>query len=200
MDPPRVSLIYLPTSGNPECYSTTLSSYIPMLVYCIGQRDDKLNTEVLAGVLAGCSDIFQIMKRIAVAIVAVSLSLLAASCTGEVLTLEVGTCFDDPESFEEVTDVPQVECTEPHDNEVIALRQLDNASFPGHEAVAARADALCVAAFDDYIGVPYESSQYAFGWLVPTEDSWSSGDREVICFVYDPSLAKITGSVRGTAV
>ena len=153
-----------------------------------------------AHVRCRCADILQIVRRIAVAIVAVSLSLLAASCTGEVLTLEVGTCFDDPESFEEVTDVPQVECAEPHDNEVIALRQLDDASFPGDEAVAARADALCVAAFDDYIGVPYESSQYEFGWLVPTEGSWSSGDREVICFLYDPTFAKITGSVRGTAV
>lgn len=139
------------------------------------------------------------MRRFTLALAVAVLSLVAASCGGEVLTLEVGTCFDDPESFEEVSDVPRVDCAEPHDNEVIALRQLDGSSFPGDEVVATLADDLCVVAFDGYLGVSYQQSVYEFGWLVPTSASWDAGDREVICFIYDPTFAKITGSVEGTA-
>ena len=139
------------------------------------------------------------MRRLTLVLALVAMSVLAASCGGEVLTLEVGTCFDDPESFEEVSDVPRVDCPEAHDNEVIALRQLDGSSFPGDDVVAGRADELCVAAFDDYLGIAYEDSLYEFGWLVPTVASWGSGDREVICFIYDPTFAKITGSVQGIA-
>jgi len=158
-----------------------------------------LASEVKPQVQAEPSDIFHMMRRFTLALAVVALSLLAASCGGEVLTLEVGTCFDDPESFEEVSDVPRVDCPEPHDNEVIALRQLEGSSFPGDDVVAGLADELCIVAFDGYIGVPYEDSLYEFGWLVPTSASWDAGDREVICFIYDPTFAKITGSVLGVA-
>lgn len=152
-----------------------------------------------AQVPARPSDTISMMKRLTLALAVVAMSILAASCGGEVLTLEVGTCFDDPESFEEVSDVPRVDCPEPHDNEVIALRQLDGSSFPGDDIVAGLADELCLAAFDEYLGIAYADSIYEFGWLVPTQASWDSGDREVICFIYDPTFAKITGSVQGIA-
>ena len=135
----------------------------------------------------------------ALGLVVVALSLFAAACTGDVLTLEVGTCFDDPDTFEQVTDVPEIECAEPHDNEVIGLRQLSGSSYPGDQAVTELADNLCVSAFEEYVGISYIQSSYEFGWLVPTEGSWGAGDREVICFAYDPTFAKITGSLQGVA-
>ena len=134
-----------------------------------------------------------------IGLVVVALSLLAAGCSGEVLTLEVGTCFDDPESYEQVTNVPEVDCADPHDNEVIGLRQLSGSSFPGDDAVGELADNLCVSVFEDYVGTSYLESAYEFGWLVPTSGSWNAGDREVICFAYDPTFAKITGSLQGRA-
>ncbi len=138
-------------------------------------------------------------RTFALSLAIVALSLVAAGCAGEVLSLEVGTCFDDPPSYEEVTDVPQVECVEPHDNEVIGLRQLSGSGYPGDDAVAELADNMCVSVFEEYVGTSYIDSAYEFGWLVPTSGSWSAGDREVICFAYDPTFAKITGSIRGTA-
>ena len=141
-----------------------------------------------------------LMTRLsAIGLVVVALSLFAASCAGEVLTMEVGTCFDDPPSYEEVTDVPEVECVDPHDNEVIGLRQLSGSSYPGDDAVAELADNLCVGVFEDYVGISYLESSYEFGWLVPTSGSWGAGDREVICFAYDPTFEKITGSLQGRA-
>ena len=134
--------------------------------------------------------------RLTLTLAIVALALGASACSGEVLSLEVGTCFDDPETFEEVSDVPEVDCAEPHDNEVIGLHQLADGDFPGEEIVAIDADTACVATFEDYLGIDYLESIYDFGWLVPTADSWAGGDREVICFAYDAEFAKITGSVR----
>jgi hypothetical protein len=113
--------------------------------------------------------------------------------------LAAGSCFDDPPSYEEVTDVPQIDCVGPHDNEVLGLRELSGSGFPGDEAVAELADDMCLSVFEEYVGTSYPESQYVFGWLVPTSGSWSRGDREVICFAYDPSFAKITGSIKDTA-
>jgi hypothetical protein len=65
------------------------------------------------------------MKRIGLMVLVVAVLVLSA-CTTEVLTLDVGTCFDDPEAFDLVdsSDVPIVECDVPHDNEVYANRDL----------------------------------------------------------------------------
>jgi hypothetical protein len=59
------------------------------------------------------------VKRIDLAVLVVAMLVLSA-CSAEVLTLAVGTCFDDPDEFDLVdsSDVPIVECDVPHDNEV----------------------------------------------------------------------------------
>ena len=129
--------------------------------------------------------------------------LLAAgtltACTASVLTLDIGTCFDDPESFDEVTDVPVVECGEPHDNEVFTTFDIPGDEYPGDDAVNNAAENGCLAGFEPYVGLDYASSVYDIGWFTPTQDSWDTGDREVICFVYEVTFAKITGSVQGSA-
>lgn len=126
------------------------------------------------------------------------LAMLVVGCTS-VLTLDVGTCFDDPDDFAEVTDVPVVECADPHDNEVIGVFDIPGDEFPGETVVNDAAERGCLDAFSTYIGVPYEDSIYDIGWFGPTEDSWSIGDREVICFAYRVDLAEITRSIRGAA-
>lgn len=123
------------------------------------------------------------------------LGLVLAACGGSVLSLEVGTCFDDPESFAEVEDVPVVACADPHDNEVIALLTLSEPAFPGEDVVNARAGEGCVAAFDPYIGIAYAESVYEVGWFAPSADSWAIGDREVICFAFDLTGAETVGSI-----
>jgi len=126
-------------------------------------------------------------------------TIVVSACAPNVLTLDVGTCFDDPGSYVEVADVPVVDCSRPHDNEVFANQDLTGADFPGTDQVINRANAICYGNFSSYIGIAYESSVYEIGTLYPTEESWAAGDREVICFVYDMDMAKITGSVNGIA-
>jgi hypothetical protein len=132
-------------------------------------------------------------------------ALLVVSCAqGNVFSLEPGTCFDDVDAFfeedsEGVSDVPTVDCDEPHDNEVFATFDLPDGSYPGDDAVTTAADDGCIDRFADYVGIDYADSRFVSTYLVPTADSWADGDREVVCFLYDIDLAKIEGSAEGMA-
>jgi len=127
------------------------------------------------------------------------LAVLASGCGASVLELDVGQCFDDPPDFAEVANVDVVPCASPHHNEVIAVVDLPESSFPGDAAVGDSAASRCQAAFAGYVGSSYDDSPLVLGWLAPSLDSWGVGDREVICFVFDQSGDRMSGSVRGTA-
>ncbi|MFV1971161.1 MAG: septum formation family protein [Acidimicrobiia bacterium] len=136
------------------------------------------------------------MNRSVMAVLVV-VALVASACSASVLKLDVGTCFDDPETLEQVEDVPIVDCAEPHDNEVFANVDLTGGDYPGQEQVENRATQICYDNFSDYVGIAYEQSIYDIGWLFPTAETWAVGDREVICFAYDVNFEKITGSING---
>ena len=63
----------------------------------------------------------------------------------------------------------------------------------------AAATDLCIARFEDYVGVAYTDSPLEVFTIIPTEASWESGDREVICSLYNSDFTKLTGSMRGSA-
>ncbi len=136
------------------------------------------------------------MNRLLMAVLVV-VALVASACSADVLKLDVGTCFDDPDTFEQVEDVPVVECEDPHDNEVFANVDLTGDDYPGQDQVENRATQICYDNFSDYVGISYEESVYDIGWLFPTAETWSAGDREVICFGYHIDFEKITGSING---
>jgi hypothetical protein len=55
---------------------------------------------------------------------------------GNVFSLEVGQCFDDPDVVAaEIIDVIIVDCSSPHDNEVYAAFDLAGTVFPGVDEV-----------------------------------------------------------------
>ena len=143
------------------------------------------------------------LRRLA-GLVALALLLTACFGSGNVFELAVGDCFDDGDlvlgGLEEVGDVPLVECSEPHDNEVYAVVDVDGEEFPGEQAVQDQADEACLAVFDAFVGLDYASSTLDFGWLVPTADSWDMGDRVIACFVYRMDLEKVTGTLEGASI
>lgn len=132
-------------------------------------------------------------------------ALVLAACSGNVFDLAAGDCFDDGDialgpDVEEVGDVPVVDCSEPHDNEVYAAAAVEGETFPGDQQVAEHADQVCHAAFEGFVGLDYESSVLDFGWLIPTSDSWEAGDRTVTCFIYRLDLDKVSGTLEGSGI
>ena len=131
---------------------------------------------------------------------AVFLGFLATACSqGNVFSLEVGQCFNDPEATDEISDVAIVDCGEPHNNEVFHLFDIPGDDFPGADVVLDLASQGCIDAFDSYVGTPYLDSALEIFPIYPTEDSWNRGDdREVVCGLYDLTSNEMTGSARNS--
>lgn len=117
--------------------------------------------------------------------------------------VEVGDCFNDlaDEGAIDYSDFPVVACREPHDNEVFHLFEVPepaDAAYPGDTRVADVARDGCLDAFEPYVGRPYQRSVLEILAVPPSVGSWSTGDREVLCALYDGSRQPLTGSVEGT--
>jgi len=52
---------------------------------------------------------------------------------------------------------------------------------------------------DAFVGVRSEDSIYDFGYLYPLAESWATGDREILCVIYDPAGKIGSGSLAGAA-
>jgi hypothetical protein len=115
-----------------------------------------------------------------------------------VFALQVGDCFDDDTSFEDlVTDVPVVPCDEPHDNEVFQELELPDGAFPGRDAVIETSLLRCIDAFQPFVGISYLESDLEIFPITPSSTSWDGGDRVVYCVLYAADLSELIGSMRG---
>jgi hypothetical protein len=145
------------------------------------------------------------MRRKAVLLLAVV--LFVACGRQSVFSLPVGTCFDDevaPDEAtagDEISSVPKVDCSEPHDNEVFALIDYTETDvYPGSAAMNEIGTELCIEQFDEYVGIGYLDSELDVFAITPSEAGWNEdSDREVICALYNLDLSKLTGSMEGAA-
>ena len=122
----------------------------------------------------------------------VTLVLITAACGSNAFDLETGQCFNEPDS-EEVLNVEIVACSDPHDLEVYRTAELPDQSFDP-AAIDNASFEICLDGFDGFVGTPYADSELDIYYLIPSEQSWSEGDREVVCAVYDLSGAQLTGT------
>ncbi len=105
----------------------------------------------------------------------------------------------------ELTELPAVACTEPHEQEAYARLTFTEPgtgttpkTFPGADALKSFADAACAAAFADYVGVDYRDSSLYFTYLAPSPRGWEqNADRTTLCFVTTTG-EELTASVKGT--
>jgi hypothetical protein len=123
----------------------------------------------------------------------------------DVMKLQVGDCFDDPEDLEEVVfDVAAVPCSGPHDNEVFAVQPLGSSfgdSYPGDEALSDYTYEVCSGdLFDSYVGTPFVDSSLEVFTFTPTQESWDDGDREFVCALFRLDFAKLTGTARDSGL
>lgn len=86
-----------------------------------------------------------------------------------IFDLNEGDCINYPTGTagEVLSGVKRLDCADPHDAEVIGLLDMPDGDFPGEDEATDYALANCPAEFDNFLG--------------PTEESWSQGDREIVC-------------------
>jgi hypothetical protein len=126
--------------------------------------------------------------------------------------LRTGDCFDDnawlaelataTAAGNEVGSVSVKPCADAHDFEIFHVADLpfdEDAPFPGDEILAQRSDSdICFPAFEPFVGQVYEDSELDYVYLMPTEESWSSGDRETLCALFAMDGSQIIESAKGS--
>uniref|UniRef100_UPI0025BBDB5E septum formation family protein n=1 Tax=Herbiconiux sp. TaxID=1871186 RepID=UPI0025BBDB5E len=120
----------------------------------------------------------------------------------DVFDLRIGDCFQEVgEGDDPLFEVDVVDCAEPHYYEVFdeaTLPDTADSAYPGDDKMQVAADAACYDGFADFVGIEYEESFLDYWYLSPTESSWESGDRSVLCSVFDPDHVT-TGTLEGSA-
>lgn len=136
------------------------------------------------------------------------------SATGSLTSafdLATGDCFD-TESITTVDEVTVIDCDEPHSYEVFGVSDYDagdDEAYPGEQPLNDTADEACRAAFEDYVGIPYDDSTWSATYVNPSQATWEEGDREILCVLHEAppegpdgttgSPPPITGSAEGSA-
>ncbi len=122
-----------------------------------------------------------------------------------VMDLQVGDCFDDPEDNPEtIFSLDAVPCDLPHDNEIIASISVATTfgpDYPGVTALEDHAFERCIGStFIEYVGIDYFDSVLDIIAITPTQESWSQGDRELLCAAYRVDFGKLNQSVKGSGL
>lgn len=124
----------------------------------------------------------------------------------DVLEVRERDCLLAPEGTpSEIVTVRRVDCDEPHQHEVYAIVPFIGTDgtppqdYPGEAALTTFAEARCLEAFEDYVGVDYRDSSLYFTWLLPSARGWqgagSTRDRDVVCLITTTGEPR-TGSVK----
>jgi hypothetical protein len=121
--------------------------------------------------------------------------------------IQLGDCFSVSSDGEQISDVDAVPCNEPHPYEAYVVADRETAAYPTRTELDAIFDELCVAGFEPYVGAPYDTSEIWADFMTPSEESWDQGDREYVCYLYEPvdqtepfgDVVDHTGSLEGAA-
>lgn len=122
----------------------------------------------------------------------------SATKTADVFTIKVGDCLNDADVEGEVSEVPTVDCAQPHDSEAFASITMADGDFPGEDAVKTQSQSGCTEKFNSFVGVDYGTSKLDYSYYYPTAQSWEQGDREILCLILDPA-GQTTGSLKDAA-
>ncbi|MCC3278204.1 septum formation family protein [Arthrobacter sp. zg-Y40] len=106
--------------------------------------------------------------------------------------LEAGACLQDWEDVNSTADV--VTCETPHDAQLVASERFEGSDdFPGTAALEDRVNEVCAAV--DYADSASSYPDLKVAKSIPTEQTWSNGDRRLDCFVFSPEGQELTESL-----
>ena len=125
-------------------------------------------------------------------------SLLSFGPRTSAFSMKVGQCVQLP-TGDNITDLETTDCSALHDAEVFHLTQVTENERPSDSELEDMGGDACLAAFEGYVGIPYEESELDYTILYPSPGSWEEGDREIICFIIsgDGTDTQLSGSMRG---
>lgn len=120
--------------------------------------------------------------------------------------VEDGSCFDTHSEASSLTRaVWMLPCTEAHDYEAystfdyegpeVAYRQ---PAYPGENVIRDQAEQRCYEGFEPFVGIRWTISNLDIRTWWPSENSWTEGDRRIICAVTSTDRSALTGTQKGS--
>lgn len=100
--------------------------------------------------------------------------------------LEVGDCFNMSEEVltgaQPAGQVERVDCTHPHNSQVVGIKKLSGSTYPGQKQLYDLALKQCARDFKSFVGISYRDSKWDLYPLSPTETSWKDKkERKLTC-------------------
>jgi hypothetical protein len=115
--------------------------------------------------------------------------------------LEVGDCFSGLDPVQDLR-IRLVDCDRRHQAEVYGVVDLQARRHPGEDVLRRRAATQCVQSFVGYTGEPVgPDTDLAFTEVVPTLESFTTGDRRALCVALGRDGAPLRATIarRGEA-
>ena len=129
--------------------------------------------------------------------------------------LQAGECLTGANNLAKIivssiTDWPDsnqvVPCDEPHIAEVFGVDHSywnQDEGFPGDGSLNKATMTFCNGAFQSYVGIISDDSIYGNDYLYPGADTWSQGDRTVLCIAYESNsgntgVVTLNKSIKGS--
>jgi hypothetical protein len=149
--------------------------------------DDEFDQRFYQSANVGLRASFDIETPVTIEVPDASTIVPAAVPLDEVASdeLVVGECLA-PGSDLRLGMLPVVSCQDAHTYEVFLVEEgwAQDEPYPGREAIGARADELCIPAFEDYVGTSFEDSIHSLARITPLQEGWEdAGDRTILCLV-----------------
>jgi hypothetical protein len=115
----------------------------------------------------------------------------------------VGQCFDPVDDKDDGVLLAAIlrACDEPHGLELFGRPRLNfdaDAAWPGDEIVDPSSEDACDALFLEYVGVAYQDSSWSYSFIRPSEQTWATGDRGIMCLIEAAEGETLTRSARNT--
>ena len=115
----------------------------------------------------------------------------------------VGQCFDPVDDKDDGVLLAAIlrACDEPHGLELFGRPELNfdaDAAWPGDEIVDPSSEDACDALFLEYVGVAYQDSSWTYSFIRPSEETWSTGDRGIMCLIEASEGETLTRSARNS--
>ncbi len=108
---------------------------------------------------------------------------------------EVGECTG-PQDVP-VLEVAVIDCDSKHDYEVYADKQIKTKKAPSDSELQKLLKDVCIAEFEDFVGVPVSKSKYEYSYFIAGSDVWKKvADHRLVCSVGSPK-GGIEGSLKG---
>ena len=96
--------------------------------------------------------------------------------------------------------VEEFDCNQPHTGEVFYIHKLTDATRPSDDDMEKKATDACLAAFSPYVGKDYEDSSLSIVWMYPTVQTWTTGDREIVCIATTDDDSTLNQSIKGSGM